>query len=183
MILGVDPDTHGAAVLVQATPEGPKIVALRTLPIRRTHSKSGKKGAASAVVCERTFPETLKAMFLNVSAATRVDAAVETPLRHFGRSAGPSGFALNHQSYGVVLACAAVMCDATAEVAANTWKSHFDMAGRSKDDQKAKSLKIAAARFPDFAGVFKLRKNHGIADAALIALYALENREHVFNRG
>lgn len=59
----------------------------------------------------------------------------------------------------------------TYEVTPATWKKHFRLATGS---DKAASRALAMARFPHFEDLFRRVKDDGRAEAALIALYALE---------
>ncbi len=47
------------------------------------------------------------------------------------------------------------------------WKKHFHLIGASKDASRMKAIEL----FPARADVFKLKKNEGQAEAALMALY------------
>lgn len=63
---------------------------------------------------------------------------------------------------GVIGACAVPM----ALISPSKWKKHFNL---SADKEEARAL--ALRRFPSLADALKRKKDHGRAEAALIALY------------
>lgn len=73
-------------------------------------------------------------------------------------------------AYGV---CIGVSCGIGAPISyilPTKWKRHFKLPGKNKD----KSRELAIRLFPDAIEFLKLKKNHGRADALLLARYFLD---------
>ena len=75
-------------------------------------------------------------------------------------------------AYGVARAAVAVAGVPLHLVPPTAWKKHFRLPG--KGEGKEAGRRLAILRFPAQAERFSLKKDHGRADAALLALYAAE---------
>ena len=72
------------------------------------------------------------------------------------------------QAFGALKATCSVLAIPTYIVTAGTWKRHFSL---DADKERSRALAI---RFWPGAGCFSRKKDHGRAEAALIARYAAE---------
>jgi len=72
-------------------------------------------------------------------------------------------------SYGIVRGILVALKVPTNLVTPNEWKRHFRL-GSSKDEARI----IASRQFPELANRFDLKKDHGRAEAALIALFGAQ---------
>ncbi len=75
-------------------------------------------------------------------------------------------------SYGVALAVADICSTYHHSVRPQEWKKLFNLIGKDKDAARLLVLDY----FPDQAGLFARKKDQGRADAALVALWALDQR-------
>jgi hypothetical protein len=91
-------------------------------------------------------------------------AWIEKPF--FPRMIGIKNAVTIAQAYGEMKACLFYAGVPTFEVAPAIWKKHF---GLSTDKDASRAL--AGQTFPDQADLWKLKKQDGRAEAALIALY------------
>lgn len=73
------------------------------------------------------------------------------------------------EAYGMMKACMALTSTPYALVPPRTWKKYF---GLTRDKDHAREL--AQQKFPERAKSFARKKDDGKAEAALIALYGLE---------
>jgi len=76
-------------------------------------------------------------------------------------------------SYGIALAIGDVYATEKIDVRPQLWKKHFGLIKQPKDAAR----QLVLEKFPDDADRFKRKKDHGRADATLIALWAYETRE------
>lgn len=76
------------------------------------------------------------------------------------------------QAYGAVLGCLGALQVPVEHVTPSKWKRAHRLIGRDKDASRA----VAIDRWPDRAELFRRKKDHGRADAALIAAWHLDRR-------
>lgn len=157
MIIGIDPDLSGGIAAVRHTGE---LAYLGAVPVAERESGSDR--------FRRVDPRPLKERVRHArAAALRFDdvvVMVERPVRDIRKSAGPSGFAVQHQNYGTILGIAHVICEDVREISPRSWKSYYGI-GSDKEE----SLETARRLFPSHSEIFSVKKNHGMAEAALLA--------------
>ncbi len=81
-------------------------------------------------------------------------------------------FVLGLPRAGVALAVADICSTYHHSVRPQEWKKLFNLIGKDKDAARLLVLDY----FPDQAGLFVRKKDQGRADAALVALWALDQR-------
>ena len=145
-IMGVDPGLSGAIAFY--FPSYPKVITAEDAPC------VGKRIDAA------TLAERVRQMAPDLAVIELVAAmpgqGVSSMFR-FGQAFGTV--------IGVVTACGVPV----EFVTPGKWKKHFGL-DADKENARAKAL----AAWPDNAGVFSRKKDHGRAEAALIARYAAE---------
>lgn len=152
-LLGIDPGYTGAlafldpgsrALRIEDMPTAPNTKGRIELDLHRLGQLLGEHGEAQRLVSVLEF------------VAARPGQGAPATFR-FGQGYGAIQMALVGHGWE------------RHSVTPTKWKKHF---GLSSD--KGVSRALAAARFPDYADHFTLVKHDGRAEAALIALYALE---------
>ena len=74
------------------------------------------------------------------------------------------------KSVGLIEGCIAALQIPVAHVTPQVWRRHFGLIGRDKELSRAKAISL----WPDLASIyFSRKKDHGKAEAALIALWAV----------
>lgn len=145
LTVGVDPGVTGALAFLD--PDG-EIVHMEDMP----PVTDAALGAAVAALLRDLAPD--------VVAVAWVESQVGMP----GQSSATT--ARFHRDYGAVLGAFGALGVRVELVAPAKWKK---AAGLSRD--KGLSLSAAVRRWPAHAGLFKLKKHDGRAEAALIALH------------
>lgn len=74
------------------------------------------------------------------------------------------------QAYGAALACLQAWSLPVYKVPPQVWKRALGLTGKDKNAARLKALEA----FPDFAFYFARKKDHGRAEAALLALWGAE---------
>ena len=146
LILGVDPGLGGALALVDL--DGPRLVAALPMPVVRF----GRHAIVDA------------AAILDWLEPFRVSAIVIEDVHAMPGQGVASSFQFGRLAGGVESALTAVGCP-IAHVTPATWKKRAGL-GR----EKGRSLDLARLRFGP-REEFRRAKDHGVAEAALIALY------------
>ena len=152
MIVGIDPGFGGAIALLNPTTRSLEIHDMPILP--------GKQGKTILDYHELAVALLPKETGWHVAMLEQVSAmpgqGVSSMFR-FGQNFGALQMAVHGHGYEVHYATPA------------SWKKHFRL---SRD--KGVSRGLAKERFPDVASLFSRVKDDGRAEAALLALYALE---------
>lgn len=153
MIVSIDPDLEGA---ICAMSMGGDVIALRRVPITEAR--------------ELDFLACLKivsSMCEGVPAAQPILGVIETPIGNPAQAAGFAGFANQQRRFGALRMALISECSRVVGASPSGWKA----AMRVTSD-KATSLARAGELFPDNAGMFAIKRNHGLAEALLIAEWA-----------
>lgn len=162
LITGVDPGFSGAIALLD--PETRDLTVF-DMPLLTDH-KSGKQDLDDVKLAEILAPHqaTGRCMAVLERVASMPKQGLSSTFR-FGMSYGAVRLALKAHGYEF------------HNPTPQTWKGHFKMKSRGSmtdSEYKRMSLSLARERFPNNASDFSRLKDHGRAEAALIALYGKE---------
>jgi crossover junction endodeoxyribonuclease RuvC len=146
-ILGVDPGIRGGVALL----EGPMLVWAIDIPV------SGEKAKQRVNVA---------ALRYRLMKEGRIDHAYIERAQAMPKQGSSSGF-LYGRAVGaleaIILSCGIRL----TIIEPTKWKKYFKLAGGDKESARQKALMI----FPTAHEFISLKKDHGKAEAALIALY------------
>lgn len=156
IVLGVDPGIHGGIAWVSGRR---LIVDAVDMPVLAT-SRNGKDK-------DEVDADALGLMIRD----KRPDIAVVELVGAMPNQGTTSMFAFG-RSYGIVLGVLGALEILTYNVTPATWKREMGVQ-KSKSDTENKELarQCASELMPMYTKLWKLKKNHGRAEAALIALY------------
>ena len=170
IFLGIDPGITGA--LAAATPSG-KLEWVMDMPVRDAGKKGRKAqeidGAELARLLRPHLPDIAEAWIEEVHA-----------MPHFSRL--PSSKAKGHgvqtafglgDSRGVIRGVCEALGIPVQRIYPVTWKKRYGLTGEAKDASRA-----AAIRLYPGCEVLSRRKDHGRAEAILIARYGAEQARH-----
>lgn len=76
------------------------------------------------------------------------------------------------QGYGMIQGVVLSLGIELIEVRSQEWKKYFDLLKKDKDASREKAMEL----FPDNKDQFKLKKDDGVAEAALIAYYGFKEK-------
>ena len=155
IFIGIDVGVSGALAAINS---GGEILALRDMPVEL--KKNGKK---------RVDGRQLNAWvheLVDAYAPCKVIAVVEA-VASMPRDGSASAFAFG-DSLGVIRGVLACHLFRTEYVTPVSWKRHHKMLGTDKDYSRT----VAQLRLPN--ACLPLKKDHGKADALLMAVYALD---------
>ena len=165
-VLGCDPDTHGGFVVIDGDA---RIVKVRRIPVRQR--KVGKRMrremlyAETAALFRQIAGEFPLALAVVEAASTGAQRRTRTRDGLTGtRDLGPI-----HQTVGAIRMLGAVYATRVELAWPSAWKRKM---GTTSD--KERSVYLAREEFPESARLFT-HANHGLAEAALIALYGLRH--------
>ena len=160
-IVGIDPGFSGAIALLDPDTYH---IEVHDMPLQ-TDASSGKEDLDDAALAELLIPsgQGRNLAFLERVAAMKGQGV--TSMFRFGHAYGAARMAIRAHGYE---------CHYPTP---GKWKGHFRIPPRKDmtDSQyKRLSLTLAKDRFPALASRLQRVKDHGRAEAALIALYGLE---------
>lgn len=155
MIVGIDPGFGGAIALLDPTT---RLLVMHDMPtLKGTNGKTmTDRRALGRILMPTNFNTRNISMVENVS---YMQHDGKDRVWQFGKHKGHIEMAVDGLGFE------------TYEVTPAVWKKYFKMATGS---DKAASRALAMARFPRHEDLFRRVKDDGRAEAALIALYALE---------
>lgn len=150
-ILGVDPGLSGAIVLLDTV-----FMSLRVfdMPV----AKAGANG-------RNVLMDGLLAR--HIEALGEIDFAIIEDVHSMPTDGSSSAFKFG-TAFGVVRGIVAAKNIPTVFVQPNKWKSIMGLSGKDKDASRQKVIEL----FPREANLFARKKDHGRADAALLAYVA-----------
>lgn len=151
MILGIDPGKTGALVWI----DGGKVAQFSRMP---------EGPAATAYAISLYAKQTKFAVIEDVGAMTYVDK------NGMKRGQGASASFNFGFGAGMLHGILAAFNIRTWPVSPSTWKASL---GLTSD--KYLSLSLAAKTFPESSHLFKMRKDDGLAEAALLALFGAKH--------
>lgn len=161
-VLGIDPGVSGGWALAGIQDGKTSLLAVSPMPTYTHRLSRGKRTYIDTV----QLAEDLRRLEISVAC---IEVVASRP-----RQAGQFSFGFNTGLVHGVLHTLGVRIH---DVAPQTWKAAYNLRREEteqKGDVKNRAREIAAAIFPDHARAFAKVKDDGVAEAALIALYGLE---------
>lgn len=146
IVCGIDPGINGAIAFYVST--APAMIAAEDLPV-----VDGMTDAAS-------LARTIEAMRPDLAVIERVGAMPKQ---------GVSSTFRFGQAYGIAIGVVAALGVPVLLVPPAKWKRHFGLSS-DKEESRGRALQ----RWPARAELFKRKKDHGRAEAALLAAYGAE---------
>ena len=151
-VIGIDPGLSGAIAIIKKG-----TLSVFDMPTLE-YQIAGKKKRREINIAELN----------RIIRASGADHAFVEAVAGMPGMGGTQMFAFG-QSYGMLKAVLTLSLTPYDLVSPQKWKNYY---GLSKD--KDKSRKLAAEKFPQRSNMFARKKDDGRAEAALIALYGLE---------
>jgi crossover junction endodeoxyribonuclease RuvC len=148
-ILGVDTGLTGACAVVELGADGPRVIAITAMPVVGV----GARRRVDAIGLQQWLLETGPNHAI-IEAAQAFPRQGTASIFRYGRAAGVAE--------GVIAACGIPI----EYVSPAHWKRVF----RLSADKEA-SRAFAIARFPDAHAYFARKRDHGAAEACLLALF------------
>lgn len=161
MFIGVDPGAGGAIAVVSSAGNLLGLVDMPTVEVRRGNKRVQRVDVAKVADHLRVVATNLRPLRPRVV----IEAAAATP--QMGVS---SAFAFG-ESLGLVEGAAVALGLLVERVAPAVWMREFGLSGTGAH-AKRRHREKAALLWPEDAGKFRRVRDHGRADAALIALWA-----------
>jgi crossover junction endodeoxyribonuclease RuvC len=151
-ILGVDPGIHGGLAIVSVGANGaaPQLVDAIDIPVIGVGAKERVDPLA---IRDWLAPHAPQHAFLERAQAMPKQGASSG--FKYGRAVG---------AIEAVIACCAIPLTI---VEPSAWKRHFRLPGKDKEQARQRALQL----FPAAHALFARRKDHGRAEAALLALF------------
>jgi crossover junction endodeoxyribonuclease RuvC len=158
-VLGVDPGINGGLSVIEITDAAaPVLVGCIDIPVIGFGAKERVDVAAIRNFIEEHKP--IRALIERAQAMPRQGAS--------------SGFKYG-RAVGAIEATIA-LCSLPAEIIEpSTWKRHWHLPGKDKESGRQKALQL----FPNAHAALARKRDHGRAEAALIALYYVERRSRI----
>jgi crossover junction endodeoxyribonuclease RuvC len=155
-ILGIDPGISGGLALVEITDgAAPVLVEAIDIPVIGSGAKERVDVAAIRNFIERHKP--VRALIERAQAMPKQGASSGFK---YGRAVG-------------AIEATIVLCSIPLEIIEpSVWKRHWRLPGKIKEAARQKALQL----FPDAHAALARRRDHGRAEAALIALYYTERQ-------
>ena len=159
-LVGIDPDLRGGFAVVE--PDAHKIIYLGRIPVYEPPVKGKRRLDAPALLA------LLKAAVRSGATFVCMETAIVRPQTTTKGMALTAGIDTTHQTYGGIRALAEGVFGRGRVLAVHptSWKSAM---GLTRD--KGLSSELAAELYPSHAGVFKVKKNDGLAEAVLLATH------------
>jgi crossover junction endodeoxyribonuclease RuvC len=151
-ILGVDVGLTGACAVVEIRADGPHVVAVIDMPVTGV----GARRRVDAVGLQEWLLETGPNHAIVEASQAFPRQGVASVFR-YGRAAGVAE--------GIIAACGISI----EHVSPARWKRAFNLSAN-----KEASRALAIARFPDAHAYFARKRDHGAAEACLLALYGAQ---------
>jgi crossover junction endodeoxyribonuclease RuvC len=151
-ILGIDPGIHGGLAIVSVAANGaaPQLIDAIDIP-----AVGGGAKERVNVLAIRTWIEQHKPQHAFLERAQAMPKQGASSGFKYGRAVG---------AIEAVIACCAIPLTI---VEPSAWKRHFRLPGKDKEAARQRALQL----FPAAHALFARRKDHGRAEAALLALF------------
>ncbi len=163
-IIGIDPGITGAIAYIDDLPSNHTVYDVEDLPVVTRAIGKGQEINAAAL------RDILAAIELKSDGEVIVYVEyvqAMPPIRGSKRQAGTvSSFNFGNTA-GIIKGVVIGAGYKVIYVQPNAWKKHFRLTGKEKDAARGKALEL----FPDINDKLKYKKDHGRADALLIAYY------------
>ncbi|WOK93617.1 hypothetical protein Cni_G02317 [Canna indica] len=158
-VVGIDPDVSGALALLK--PDGSGYSAQQVFDTPNLEVLVGKR------VRKRLDARSMIQLLQSFSAPLGTKAFIEQSIPY--PQDGKQGWWSGGFTYGLWIGILVASGFSVVPVVSRVWKDHFDLYGSSspKDD----SRKTASFLFPSLDSSLKRKKDHGRAEALLIAAY------------
>jgi crossover junction endodeoxyribonuclease RuvC len=154
IVLGVDPGIHGGLAIV--SDDGGRAVMINVIDIPVVGSGARERVDAIAV---QNFIRDQGPTFALVERAQAMPRQGASSGFKYGRAVG-------------ALEAAIVLCAIPLEIIEPTaWKRFWHLPAKDKERSRQRALEL----FPSAHALFARKRDHGRAEAALIALYGLRN--------
>ncbi|XVF19369.1 hypothetical protein REPUB_Repub11eG0104900 [Reevesia pubescens] len=157
-VLGIDPDLSGALALLQTDSSGcsAQVFDSPLLPIQIGNRVRKRLDARSIV-------QLVRSLEAPIGTAAYIEQSMPFP------KDGKQGWWSGGFGYGLWIGILVASGFSVVPVSSLLWKKEFELAraGSTKDD----SRKIASTLFPSLSDLLKRKKDHGRAEALLIAAY------------
>jgi crossover junction endodeoxyribonuclease RuvC len=158
-ILGVDPGISGGLAIVEiANAAAPVLVEVIDIPVIGAGAKERVDTAAIRDFIDRHKP--IRAL---------IERAQAMP-----RQGSSSGFKYG-RAVGAIEATVALCSIPVEIIEPSAWKRHWHLPGKDKESGRQKALQL----FPAAHGALARKRDHGRAEAALIALYYVERQSRI----
>jgi crossover junction endodeoxyribonuclease RuvC len=156
VVLGVDPGIKGGLAIVEiADGAAPVLVECIDIPVIGTGAKERVDTAAIRNFIDRHKPTR-----------ALIERAQAMP-----RQGSSSGFKYG-RAVGAIEATIALCLVPVEIIEASAWKRHWHLPGKDKESGRQKALQL----FPAAHGALARKRDHGRAEAALLALYYVERQ-------
>ncbi|KAK4278852.1 hypothetical protein QN277_016639 [Acacia crassicarpa] len=159
-IIGVDPDVSGAVALLKYEDSGCSAQVFDSPHVQILVGKRTRKrlDAKSIVQLVRSFDAP-------IGTTAYVEQSIPFP------NDGKQGWWGGGFGYGLWIGILVASGFSVVPVPSNTWKTKFELNGSraAKDD----SRRVASTFFPSLSSLFGRKKDHGRAEALLIAAYGM----------
>jgi hypothetical protein len=158
-LLGIDPGLHGGLSIVEITDgAAPVMVAAIDIPVIGSAAK------------ERVDVAAIRAF---IAVHKPIHAVIERA-QAMPKQGASSGFKYG-RAVGAIEATVALCAIPLEIIEPSAWKRFWHLPGKDKEAARQKALQL----FPAAHAAFARRKDHGRAEASLIALYSVERRLRV----
>lgn len=157
-VIGIDPDLSGALALLKTDSSGcsARVFDSPFLPVRVSNRVRKRLDARSIV-------ELVRSLEAPIGTAAYIEQSIPFP------KDGKQGWWSGGFGYGLWIGILVASGFSVIPVSSLLWKKEFELtgAGSTKDD----SRRIASTLFPSLSDLLKRKKDHGRAEALLIAAY------------
>ncbi|GMI81627.1 Monokaryotic Chloroplast 1 [Hibiscus trionum] len=157
-VIGIDPDLSGAMALLKTDSSGcsAQVFDSPYLPVQ-VGNKVRKRLDARSIV------HLLKGLEAPIGTAAYIEQSIPFP------KDGKQGWWSGGFGYGLWIGILVASGFSVVPVSSLSWKKEFELAGAgsTKDD----SRRLASTLFPSLSDMLKRKKDHGRAEALLIAAY------------
>jgi crossover junction endodeoxyribonuclease RuvC len=158
LILGIDPGTSGAIAILD-----PESGFLEVHDVPTFELKVGKSKRKRVAIAD------LLSIFTDTG-ADMVDLAYLEKVGPQPRDGSASAFAFG-EAVGAIKGCLSAALVPFTQPTPQEWKKEFKLNGKKGSDGEEAARQLAIELFPRHAELFKRKKDHNRADAALIALF------------
>lgn len=158
-VIGVDPDVSGALALLKFDHSGSTSAEVFDSPVVQVSVGKTRRRRLDA----RSIVQLVQSIDAPIGTTAYLEQSTPFP------GDGKQGWWSGGFGYGIWIGILVASGFSVVPVPSNVWKKEFELAGSrtSKDD----SRELAGQLFPDLTPMLKRKKDHGRAEALLIAAY------------
>ena len=170
--IGIDPGLGGGIAVIPADDTGARVYRMPTL-------KAGVKNRSDYNIHElcdilraehdrlKCSPTDIMTVIEKQWAMNKLPGGKECPACKRSPSQGVSAMFTQGAGYGILRAAVVAMRFRMILISPATWKSRMELIGRSKDYSRQMAIQL----FPYLASALRFQKDHGPAEALLLAEY------------